>query len=324
MKRSNWDCENMALILWLGILAVSLAALIKSSDFFTTASEKIGLALKIPAFIIGVTIVSIGTSLPELLTSVVAVVYKNSEIVIGDVVGSNITNIFLGLGLLPLIIGFFKVDKNIVSVDLPILLGTTFFLVITCYDGSFNQIEALFGLVGFIIYIRYAMKEHREYRKKMEEEKIASPKLNPLHFLILAASAAALYFSAKYTVIAIIRLAEIAEIGTEVITASAVAMGTSLPEIITSIVAAKKGKTDIAVGTLLGSNIFNAFAIMGISGLIGKLIIPEMMIHFGLPMLVLATLLYFFILMDQEITKYEGALLILFYGLFLGKLFHLF
>ncbi len=314
----------MALILWIGILVVSLTALIKSSDFFTTASEKIGLALKIPAFIIGVTIVSIGTSLPELLTSVVAVVYKNSEIVIGDVVGSNITNIFLGLGLLPIIIGFFKVDKNIVSVDLPILVGTTFFLVITCYDGSFNQIEAIFALVGFLIYIRYAMTEHREYRKKMEQEKIASPELNPWHFLILIVSTVALYFSAKYTVIAIIRLAEIAKIGTEVITASAVAMGTSLPEIITSIVAAKKGKTDIAVGTLLGSNIFNAFAIMGISGLIGKLYIPQMMIHFGLPMLALATLLYFFILMDREITKYEGALLLLFYGLFLGKLFHLF
>ncbi|NOZ60601.1 MAG: calcium/sodium antiporter [Calditrichaeota bacterium] len=314
----------MTLLLWLAILAISLTALIKSSDYFTTASEKIGLALKIPSFIIGITIVSIGTSLPELLTSVVAVAFKNTEIVIGDVVGSNITNIFLGLGLLPLIIGFFKVNKNIVSVDLPILIGTTFFLGVTCYDGVFTQIEAAFGIVGFLIYIKYAMREHREYRKKMEEEKIASPSLNPWHFLILVASCAALYFSAKYTVISIVKIAEIAKIGTEIITASAVALGTSLPEIITSVVAARKGKTDIAVGTLLGSNVFNAFAIMGISGLFGKLLIPTMMIHFGLPMLLLATMLYFFIMLDQEITKYEGALLILFYGLFLGKLFYLF
>jgi len=314
----------MTLLLWLGILAISLTALIKSSDYFTTASEKIGLALKIPSFIIGVTIVSIGTSLPELLTAVVAVAFKNSEIVIGNVVGSNVTNIFLGLGLLPIIIGFFRINKNLVSVDLPILIGTTFFLGVTCYDGVFTQIEALFAIIGFLIYIRYAMNEHREYRKKMEEEKVSSPSINPWHFLVLIVSCVALYFSAKYTVISIVKIAEIAKIGTEVITASAVALGTSLPEIISSVVAARKGKTDIAVGTLLGSNIFNAFAIMGISGLIGNLVIPTMMIHFGLPMLMLATMLYFFIMLDQEITKFEGCLLILFYGLFLGKLFHLF
>ena len=314
----------MILGFWFAVLAISLTALIKSSDYFTTASEKIGLALKIPAFIIRITIVSVGTSLPELLTAVVAVAYKNSEIVIGNVVGSNVTNIFLGLGLLPIIIGFFRINKNLVSVDLPILIGTTFFLAVTCYDGVFNRVEAGFAFLGFLVYIRYAMNEHREYRKKMEQEKISAPALNPWHFLVLLLSSAALYFSAKYTVISIVRLAEIAKIGTEVITASAVALGTSLPEIITSVVAAKKGKTDIAVGTLLGSNIFNAFAIMGISGLIGNLAIPTMMIHFGLPMLVLATMLYFFIMLDQEITKFEGCLLILFYGLFLGKLFHLF
>ena len=314
----------MQLFIWLSVLGLSLFFLIKSSDYFTKAAEKIGLSLKIPSFIIGVTIVSVGTSLPELLTSVFAVLSNNSEIVIGDVIGSNVTNIFLGLGILPLLIGFFTVNKNLISVDLPILLGSTFLLAVTAYDGIFTRVEAIFCLGGFFVYMRYAMKEHKEYKKRLEEEQVQSPKLNPLHFVILAASCVCLYFSAQYTVKSIVKLAELAQIGTAVITASAVALGTSLPEIITSAVAAKRGSTEVAVGTLLGSNIFNAFAIMGVTGLIGNLVIPPIMINYGLPMLILATLLYFFITLDHEITKFEGALLIIFYGVFLGKLFSLF
>ena len=314
----------MLLVSWLVILSVSLLLLIKSSDLFTGSAEKIGLTMHIPAFIIGVTIVSVGTSLPELLTALFAIKAGTSEIVIGDVIGSNITNIFLGLGILPLIIGFFTITKNLISVDLPILIGSSFFIAATCYDGTFTRFEALFALAGFIIYIKYAVSERREYKKKFKEEQAKTAKIKPKTIFILIISCVVLYFSAEYTVKSIIKIAEIINIGTEIITASVVALGTSLPEIMASVVSAKKGNIDIAVGTLLGSNIFNAFAIMGISGLFGNIAIPGNMVHYGIGMLILATMLYFFITLDREITKYEGSLLIIFYGLFIGKLFNLF
>lgn len=311
----------MLLFIWIIILAVSLAVLIKSSDYFTDSSEKIGLKFGIPSFIIGVTIVSIGTSLPELLTGIVGVFMGSSEIVIGNVVGSNITNIFLGLGILPLVVGYFTVDKNLVSVDLPILIGSTFLIAITCLDGEFTPVEAIFSLAGFVIYIGYAVSEHNEFKKKTVGDKKKDEPIGAKTILILIGSCVGLYFGAKYSVEAIIKLSEIVQIGTEIITASAVALGTSLPEIITSAIAARKGKIEIAVGTLLGSNIFNAFGIMGISGLVGTLVIPANMTGYGIYMLVVATLIYFFITLDREVTKWEGWLLIIFYGIFLFKLF---
>jgi len=315
----------MILLFWIFLFIFSLIVLIKASDYFTDSAEKIGKAFHIPCFIIGVTIVSIGTSLPEMLTAVFAMFAGSSEIVIGNVIGSNITNIFLGLGLLPLVIGFFKIDKKLISTDLPILIGSTFLLAVTCLDdGKFTLPEALFCLGGFIIYIRYAMQEHTNYKNNLKEQKDKGAKLKFKTILTLIISCVFLYFSAKYTVTSIIRISEILNIGTEIITASALALGTSLPEIIASIIVIKKGKIDIAVGTLLGSNIFNAFAIMGISGLIGTITISAGMLSFGIYMLILATLLYFFITLDQEITVWEGWLLIIFYGVYLVKLLKLF
>ena len=314
----------MLLILWIFVFIISLIVLIKSADYFTISAEKIGLAFHIPEFIIGVTIVSIGTSLPELVTSIVAAYSGNPEIVIGNVVGSNITNIFLGLGLLPLIIGFFKIGKKLISTDLPILIGSSFLLLVTCYDGKFKPLEALFCLAGFAVYMAYALKEHQDYKQNLEEHLRKSAKIDIKTVVTLFVSCVVLWLGAEFTVRSIEKISQFTNLGTEVVSASALALGTSLPEIITSIIVIRNGKIDIAVGTLFGSNIFNAFAIMGIAGLIGTISIPEVMMPFGIYMLVLATLLYFFITLDQEITIWEGCLLIIFYGIYLVKLFKLF
>jgi cation:H+ antiporter len=313
----------MILLTWIGILVASMTVLVKASDYFTISAEKIGIFLGVPNFVIGITIVSIGTSLPEFLTSMAAAIVGSPEIVVGNVVGSNITNIFLGMGLLPIIIGFFKIGKKLISTDLPILIGSSFLLAVTCWDGKFTLLEALFCLAGFLVYMIYALEEHREYNRNNSEHKEDREKLAPKTIIILVLSCLFLYLGAKYTVDAIIKISAIINIGTEIISASAIALGTSLPEIITSIVVIRKGKIDIAVGTLLGSNIFNAFAIMGFSGLVGTIAVPAGMLSFGIPMLILATLLYFFITLDQEITVWEGWLLIIFYGVYIAKLLKL-
>lgn len=310
------------LIKWLIIFVLALIVLIKSSDFFTDSAEKIGLYFGLPAFIVGVTIVAIGTSLPELVSSIIAVIEHSSEIVVGDVVGSNITNIFLVLGVAAILGRRLKITYELIHVDLPLLVGSAFFLVFTLWDGKFNFFESLLALLGIVLYFLYTISSETKEKSDGSEKK--KRKISLKDFLILIVSSVFIYLGAKYTVDSIVKISEILKIGKEIISASALALGTSLPELVVSATAAKKGNPEMAVGNVLGSNIFNSFAVMSISGLIGTLVIPKTIISFGLPVMVSATLLYFFITQDQEITKWEGYLLIIFYILFIGKLFHWF
>ena len=326
------------LFFWLGIFIISLAVLIKASDYFTNSAEKIGLWLGMPTFFIGVTIVAIGTSLPELISSIIAVLNGTSEIVIGNVLGSNIANIFLILGIAGIIAKKeLKLSRSLLHVDIPFLLGTSFLLAIMIWDTVFTFVEGLILLFVLVIYSIYLIKsrEHpdKEVRKQLRGVKgeLANHSINkstkglPLKvWIILLVSLIGIYFGARFTVESVIELSTLLGIGSEIIAVSAIALGTSLPELAVTFSAAKKGKPEIAVGNVLGSNIFNTLAVMGIPALFGTLVIPSSMIYFSLPVMIIATLMFFFITINKEITKWEGWLLIVFYGLFIGKVFNLF
>jgi cation:H+ antiporter len=314
------------IIIWVMVFAVSLYVLIRASSFFTDAAEHIGLFFGIPHFIIGVTIVAVGTSLPEIIPSIFAVLGDASEIVIGNVIGSNIANVFLVLGLVVVLSRKIYIKYEIVHIDLPLLLGSTLLLAVMVMDGSFSLPEAFLCLAGFAVYLFHALtaKRRRKGKEDNGREKQEKKRLHPKYFIILVVSAAFIYFGAKYTIDSVIRLSELLHIGKEVIAASAIAVGTSLPEMTVSIIAAKRGKPEIAIGNVLGSNIFNVFAVMGIPALFGTLIIPQSIITFGLPMLLIATFLFVFMTQDREVKTSEGLLLLLFYAFFIGKLFRLY
>lgn len=322
----------MEILIWSVVFFASLAILVKASDFFTDAAEEIGLFFKLNPFLIGVTIVAVGTSLPELISSFFAVLNGASEIVSGNVVGSNITNICLILGVTALVGKKMKLDYEIISVDLPILISSTFILGLLIYDGKFTFIEAILCLVGIVIYfIRTVISESKSEKEKKEEQAVEEYVKEDLHwskrspnkeFMILLVSGFFIFLSAKYTIDSVVRISELLEIGTEIIAASIIALGTSLPELAVSLTAAKKGKAEIAVGNILGSNIFNALGVMGISGLFGVLLIPTSIITFGLPMMIIATFVFLFMTQDKEITHWEGYFLLLLYILYLGKIFN--
>jgi cation:H+ antiporter len=311
------------LVLWIGIFVMALAVLIKASDYFTDSAEKIGIYFGLPAFIIGVTIVAVGTSLPELLSSIFAVLSDSSEIVVGNVIGSNIANIFLVLGVAAIIAKKLEVTYELVHVDLPMLIGSAFILAITIWDGVFTSLEAIICLLGLIIYVWYTIKvgkEHEATEKAVKKKKREEKKIFPWKELgIFLISMIFIFIGAKYTIESVINLSSILEIGKETIAITAVALGTSLPELVVSIQAARKGRAEMAVGNILGSNIFNSYAVMAIPAFVGTLVIPETILTFALPAMLIATLLYYFITQDRQITKWEGALLILFYVLFIGK-----
>ena len=313
------------IVLWTLVFIISLAFLIKASDMFTVSAEKIGLYLGIPPFIIGVTIVSIGTSLPELVSSIFAVVNNSSEVVIGNVIGSNITNIFLVLGITAIVGRKINIRFELINVDLPLFVGSTFLLILILQDSAITIIEALLLLSTLIIYLLYTVRQDEAHEgedivQDLEQELKKELKMDKKAILLMVTSAVIIYFSAEYTIKSIIHLSEIINVGKEIIAITVMALGTSLPELVVSIQAARRGKSEIAVGNVLGSNIFNTCAVTAIPSLIGPLVIPPMILSFGIPVLLVATFLYLFITQDKQITQWEGWLLVIFYIFFVGKI----
>jgi cation:H+ antiporter len=320
------------LLLWSLVFVFSLVALIISADFFVKASERIGLASGVSPFVIGITLVALGTSLPELVTSIAAVLNPNdvSEIVIGNVIGSNITNLGLVLGLVAILAKRIRLEFDVMKVDVPMMLGATFLLYLAVKDLHFSLIEALLCLVGMGTYLAYVINLSRQEDGASVESPLvaeleidlteAPDKVAWRDVITLIGSGAVIYFSAKYNVIAIEELATLLDIGKEFIALTVVALGTSLPELVVSIAAVRTDNAEMAVGNVLGSNIFNIFAVMGIPRLFGPLSIPESVLPFSLPLLVGSTLLCVFILQDREINRWEGTLLFLLYLLFIINL----
>jgi cation:H+ antiporter len=294
-------------LLQLGIFVVSLAALLKGSDWFIDSAEEVGLSFGISPFIIGLTIVAFGTSLPELATSISSVIQGESTIVIGSVVGSNITNIALVLGLVAISIKQIDLEYNIWHIDMPYLWGSAFLLYFTLQDQVFSLPEAFLFLVALGIFLMYSFKNEGE-EKKEELEKVG---LKTYGLLILGGFMVAI--GADFTIKAISNLSMKAGISPETIALTVVAFGTSLPEIIVSIGAAKKGKTSIAVGNVLGSNVFNTYCVMAFSRFFGDLVIPSGILTFSLPIMIVMTLLFGIVSSNKKITQWEGMMLILFY-----------
>ncbi len=297
-------------LLFIGALFV----LIKASDFFVDAAEAIGLSLGATPFVIGVTIVSFGTSLPELATSIASVYSGSSEIVVGNVVGSNITNILLVLALIIIYARTVHLDFNVMDMDMPLLVCSAFFMWFTLMDGHLSLLDALLYLAGLVIFILHSFSEkvddiieHRHARWR--------------DYLVLAITIAAIYAGAHFTIHAIENISVRIGVGNEIIALTAVALGTSLPEVVVSVNAARKGKIAIAVGNVLGSNVFNTLAVMSIPRFFGELIIPATILEFNMPLMVAVTLIFAVMCITPRISRWAGWMLLVFYIFFMYRAF---
>ena len=210
--------------------------------------------------------------------------------------------------------------------DVPLLICSSFllwFVLVPDADGiaRLDIFEAILLLVGMFIFIGYSFSSDGE-----EEEKVEKTKIPLKVYGMLLVSGVLVFLGAKYTVDSIIELSTILGIKSEAIALSVVALGTSLPEIVVSVSAMKRGKPDIAIGNILGSNIFNTFAVVGIPGLIAQvrgegLVIPSIITDFSMPMMIAMTLLFFFLMLSKSVSRWEGMMLLLFYVFFVVKLF---
>lgn len=320
----------MTELLWIIVFFGTLAILVFAADRFIKAAERIGLGLGIEPFIIGVTLVAVGTSLPELITSIVAVTLEDAstDIVLGNVLGSNVTNLCLVLGVVAASTARLDLSFDVLKADLPILMGSAGLLYLSSLDREFSLLEGLIFLGGMATYFGYILKQNKEEsaeamldpaRSAAKESHRAA--LSWKEPVIIVIAAAGIYVSARFNVEAIIALSRLFGIGEGFIALTAVALGTSLPELVVSIVAVRTKNSEMAVGNILGSNIFNAFAVMGIPRLFGKIEInAEDDISFSMLTMLVASVLVFFMAQDRRLLRWDGYLLLLLYVLFIGNL----
>jgi len=297
------------------IFIVSLAVLIFSSDRFIGASEKIGLGFGVSPFIIGVTVVAFGTSLPELMTSIVSVYYGSSEIVVGNVIGSNITNILLVVGISGVISGDMIIKRNLIGEDVPMLIASVLLLWFCLQDFSFSLVEAFLFCIALVIFLWNCI------RSGMIEQAEGSSKATWREYLIVLIGAIGIYFGASYTVSSISEISRQLGVNPEVVSLSALALGTSLPEVVVSVAACKRGLAGMALGNVIGSNIFNTYAVMAIPSFCGDLVIPASILEFSLPFMVAVSFLFMIMCISKRVSFFQGCLLLIFYAFFLTELF---
>jgi cation:H+ antiporter len=303
------------------LLLVSLAGLPLAAGIFLSASERIGLRLGAPPFIVGISIVAFGTSTPELIASVVAVLNGASEIVPGVVIGSNVTNILLILASAATAAGGLRVDYDLVRVDLPFLFSSALLFALCAFDGRLGALEGAVLLGTLAIYIVYATRPGPHPLDLGLNEVTTPPPIGFRTVLAALAGAGGLQLAAWGAVDAIVGLAALTPYGTDVLAASLVALGSSLPELVVSVRAARQGKAELAVGNVIGSNVFNVLGVAGTAALFGSLHVTPQMTGFGLASLLAATVLCFFVLQEREITIWDGGILLILYVAFMLQLY---
>lgn len=303
-----------------------LALLYYGADFLVKGGVNIATRLKITPLVIGLTLVAFATSAPELVVSVDAAIKGHGDISIGNVVGSNICNIALILGLCAMITPL-SVNISLFKLDVPLMIIASIALSVCYYfTQGVNRIEAGFFLLGIILYTVWSVvsarrQENNKQIKEAEAEASKSIQTNKNYSLqvsifIALGGIIALIIGAKLFVNSAVYIAQLFKVSDAIIGLTVVAIGTSLPELATSLVAAVKGEKDIAIGNIVGSNIFNILAILGVAPLISPISAPGIsFVDMGM-MIFTAVILYPIMKTGKVISRVEGAVLFVIYLLY--------
>lgn len=304
------------------LLILSLFALYIGAGWLVKGSTEIALKANISNLVIGLTIVAFGTSAPELVVSLNASLAGQGDIAIGNIVGSNIFNIALILGISAAIHPL-QAKRQLTRIDIPILILATIAITILFWDGKLGRLEGGFFLAAIIAYTLFSLYYSRKHDKKVdiengELEKQPEPWYKDL--LYIAGGLGILIFASDLLVNNAVSIARELGISEAVIGLTIVAAGTSMPELATSVVSALKKNPDIAIGNIVGSNLFNILAIAGTSSLVHPIVAPNINFVDLLVMLGLTLLLFPLVKSGQKISRAEGWLLIIVYVGYLGWL----
>ena len=314
----------MSLPIRILIFLASLVWLVKSSDYFTEYSEKVWLIFGMSSFIIWATIVALGTSLPELLSGIYAITWWLSEYVIDWAVGSNIANVLLVLGIWAVMAKTMKVDSELIDVDLPFFFISMAMFLFFARDGSITRQESIFLLAFIVIFVVYSIysgeSSETQHNKLTELETKKDKSKVPLYSVIILLSMAILALSAKYFIDSVLEISTMLWITSSLLTLSIVALGTSLPEVLTSVAAIRRGNHGIAIGNVFWSNTFNLTLITWVPAFFGTLTVSEFTQTYWFAFLIIVTLTAIFMTQDNKVQRREWIALLLLYVAFISKL----
>ncbi|MCK5029176.1 MAG: calcium/sodium antiporter [Bacteroidales bacterium] len=308
------------IFLFLGFILLML-----SGDFLVRGSVSLAGHFKVSKLVIGVVVVSFGTSAPELVVSLNAALSGHPDIAIGNVIGSNIANVALVLGLTAIILPV-KVKKKAIYFDWAVMMFISLLFYVFCINNSLQFFEGLIFLALLFTYIFISIfKSRKEHLKSLEES--IPPKHNLfISFSLVIAAGVGLVFGARFLIDGASNIAKEIGIDDRIISVSVIALGTSLPELATSIAAALRKELDIFIGNIIGSNIFNILAILGFTSVIKSININPMVLKFDIFwMLGISLLLFLFILPLKKgaVTRWKGLVFVSIYLVYIYLAFTL-
>lgn len=297
----------MDLIIEVIILLVGFVLLIKGADYFVDGASNVARILKIPAIIIGLTVVGFGTSAPEAAVSITAALSGSNAIAVSNIVGSNIFNLLFIVGVCAIIKNL-KIGRNLLKQDLPFLvIVSALIVVLILINWDITRLEGLFLLVLIILYVSYLVYTAK---KSKEAEYIEKPTIGKgRSILYIVAGLIGVIIGGECVVEGASSIAMAMGMSETLVGLTIVAIGTSLPELVTSLTALKRKENQIVIGNIVGSNIFNILFILGLSSLITPIpVSPEMIVDLGL-MLGMTILAFIFAKLDSDYNKKEGIIL---------------
>ena len=304
-------------IVW---LLLSFVILYYGAEGLVFGASSLAKRLGISALVIGLTIVSIGTSMPELLVSIKAAMNGQSAISIGNALGSNLFNIGIILGLSAIIYPLLA-KKQLLKFDVPVMILTSVLFLLLFLDSKISRIEAILMVILFLSYTTYLLvsskRKHNINPNRDEDDDIKLTKHWALDILFIVVGLVALVWGSDLLVVNAIIIAERLGMSEAMIGLTIVAAGTSMPELATSAVAAFNKRSDIAIGNIVGSNIFNILLILGVAGIIQPISTPDINYIDALVVVALGVLLWLFMKMSASIRRWQGVVFIVLYVLYI-------
>ena len=312
-------------LMTLAWFVLGLIGLVGGAELLVRGASRLAAAVGISPLVVGLTVVAYGTSAPELAVSVQASLAGSPDVAIGNIVGSNIANILLILGL-SAVVAPLVVARQLVRLDVPLMIGVSILVLLFGLNGSVSTLEGALltlGGIGYTVFIiRKSRRETREIKQEYEAEfGVADASLNAgstlLNVVYIGAGGMLLVLGARWLLRAAVEIATTMGVSELVIGLTVIAVGTSLPELATSVVAAARGERDIAVGNVVGSNIFNVLAVLGLSAFVvpGGVPVSVTALRFDIPFMIAVALACFPIFINGfEIKRWEGALFVFYYA----------
>lgn len=300
----------MAILIQILLLALGFTMLIKGADWFVDGASGIATKFGIPQLVIGLTIVAMGTSAPEAAVSISAAIGGSADITIGNIVGSNILNIFIILGI-SAVITTLAVASSTIKYETPFMILITILLLVLGLDGTIGLIDGIILIIAFIAYLTYLFimaKNNKEEQPKAKQMAIWKAILFTIIGLAL------IILGSNVTVDAATAIAKAFGVSERFIGLTIVALGTSLPELFTSVSAARKHNADIAIGNIVGSNIFNILFVVGLSSIIIPVPFASNFIFDTIVAIIAAALLLVCCLKTKSLKRWAGILMLICYA----------